>query len=128
MSSNSKLRESVESLLDLLEDEGMNEEILLIAAENRCHRESLHIDKKLEVLRKAKAALAEPLHNCDVGTVEEQTERYDEFCRTNFTPGDLCGDNCILCPLSPYYCKFQWAQLPYEGNESEADNENNEKK
>jgi DNA invertase Pin-like site-specific DNA recombinase len=73
----SKLREAVESLLDLLDDEAITEEILLIARENRCHRESLHIDKKLEVLRKAKAALAAPPRNCDL--YKSEPEAYQAY-------------------------------------------------
>lgn len=72
-----KLREAVESLLDLLDDEAITEEVLLIASENQCHRESLHIDKKLDVLRKAKAVLAEPLRNCDL--YDTEYEAWDAF-------------------------------------------------
>lgn len=71
----SKLREAVESLLDLLDDFAVTEEIVSIAHENQCHRELLHTDKTLAVLQKAKAALAEPVKNCEVGTAEEQVER-----------------------------------------------------
>lgn len=72
MNSNSKLREAVESLLDLLDDFAITEEIVLIAHEKQLYRETLHTDKTLEVLRKAKAALAAPLRNCDVFLAESE--------------------------------------------------------
>lgn len=66
-----KLREAVESLLDLLDDFAVTEEIVSIAHENQCHKELLHTDKTLAVLQKAKAALAEPIRNCGLYDSEE---------------------------------------------------------
>lgn len=74
MNSNSKLREAVESLLDLLDDFAITEEIVLIAHEKQLYRETLHTDKTLAVLRRAKAALAEPLRNCDVFESESEMQ------------------------------------------------------
>lgn len=88
MTSNSKLREAVESLLDLLDNAGMTEEILLISIKNRCYRESLHLDKALEVLRKAKDALAEPLRNCDVLAESEMQSAFIDYYNKTF---DLKG-------------------------------------
>lgn len=66
-------------------------------------------------------ALAEPLRNCDVGTAEEQTERFRKFCfaHTHKNGTDFrCHKNC---PAKNYiggwgipYCQLKWAQLPYE--------------
>lgn len=122
MNSNSKLREAVESLLDLLDDFAITEEIVLIAHEKQLYRETLHTDKTLAVLRKAKAALAEPPRNCDVGTVEDQYNRFVYSC----TSGKIPCRKSELCSCTN--CYAEWAQLSYEGNESEVDNENNEKK
>lgn len=111
MNSNSKLREAVESLLDLLDDMGVTEEIILIADKNRCHKESLHTDKALEVLRKAKDALAEPPRNCDVGTAEEQEERYFKLKKEYI-------DRVTYCPAvgqSWFPDSLYWAQMEYEG-------------
>lgn len=120
----SKLREAVESLLDLLDDMAIKEAILLIARENRCYRESLHIDKKLEVLRKAKAALDLPLRNCDVGTPDEQYARFKKWCENEFykRPIDaLTGEPCKSCPCYAVSangvdgCNYlRWANMPYE--------------
>ena len=71
-------------------------------------------------LDKAKAALAEPVRNCDVGTAEEQSDRFDKFCYSH--------DKCFRCPVksiwdSPHRqkqlreiirCEIIWAQMPYE--------------
>lgn len=48
-------------------------------------------------------ALAAPARNCDVGTAEEQAERYGRY-RDQFVYGGL---NCERCPCF-------WAQLPDE--------------
>ncbi len=63
-------------------------------------------------LDKAKAALAKPPRNCDVGTPEEQSARFDNHCRKHM--------GCLTCPLRekdggvPKHCEFAWAQTPYE--------------
>lgn len=64
-------------------------------------------------LDKAKATLAEPIRNCDVGTAEEQSARFDAHCRRHI--------GCFTCPLRekdggvPKHCEFAWSQMPYEG-------------
>ena len=72
---------------------------------NRVHLEAL--------LNMAKAALAEPARNCDVGTEEEQAQRFNDFCRIG--EKSYCSD----CPLWDsgtigHYCELRWAQMPYE--------------
>jgi hypothetical protein len=63
------------------------------------------------------AALSEPLRNCDVGTAEEQTVRFDEFCRKNSDRNCLCLQTC---PCKMYdeglesKCEIYWSQLPYK--------------
>lgn len=63
-------------------------------------------------LKQARAALAEPLRNCDVGTAEEQAERFKAFC--NSYPL-MCG-GCPLKDVGSVYgdCVIHWAQMPYE--------------
>ncbi len=55
------------------------------------------------------AALAAPSRNCDVGTAEEQEERFDEFCSSHFK-------HCSKCPLFDKFrfCQSAWMQMPYE--------------
>ena len=63
-------------------------------------------------LDKAKAALAKPPRNCDIGTPEEQSARFDAHCGKNM--------GCLTCPLRekdgcvPKHCELAWAQMPYE--------------
>ncbi len=57
---------------------------------------------------KARAALAKPPRNCDVGTAEERAQRLNEWCS---------GRHCVNCQFKggwPDECKLRWAQMPYE--------------
>ena len=65
-----------------------------------------------KALDKAKAALAVPPRNCDVGTDEEQSRRYEELCDRH-----TCGSRCSAsgCPMYEHDCSpFAWGQMPYE--------------
>ena len=69
-------------------------------------------EEMAKALDKAKAALAEPPRNCDVGTDEEQSRRYEELCYRH-----TCGSRCSAsgCPMYEYDCSpFAWGQMPYE--------------
>ena len=58
------------------------------------------------------ATLAAPPRNCDVGTDEEQSRRYEELCDRH-----TCGSRCSAsgCPMYEYDCSpFAWGQMPYE--------------
>ena len=60
-----------------------------------------------------KPALAAPPRNCDVGTDEEQSRRYEELCDRH-----TCGSRCSAsgCPMYEHDCSpFAWEQMPYEG-------------
>lgn len=64
-----------------------------------------------------KDALSSPPRNCDVGTADEQAERYEKLCDSH-----TCGSRCSgsNCPLYDYDCSpFAWAQMPYDGGEVE---------
>lgn len=69
--------------------------------------------KGVKPLKDAKAALAKPPRNCDVGTTEqEQVVRFNAFCKED------C-DRCSACPKATRYgietpCYLIWAQMPYE--------------
>ena len=56
------------------------------------------------------AALSAPPRNCDVGTAEEQLERFMAFCK-NYP-------RCLKCPCCGIVingrCEFAWAQMPYK--------------
>lgn len=50
--------------------------------------------------------------NCDVGTAEEQSRRYEELCDSH-TCGSICSASG--CPMYDYDCSpFAWEQMPYE--------------
>ena len=62
------------------------------------------------------AALAEPLRNCEVGTEEEQAERFYSFCK-KFQSGiqGMCSSECPCkecCDMC--HCLIKWSQMPYE--------------
>ena len=60
----------------------------------------------------ARCALSAHPRNCDVGTPEEQSARFDAHCRKHM--------GCLTCPLRekdggvPKHCEFAWSQMPYE--------------
>ena len=62
------------------------------------------------------SALAEPPRNCDVGTAEEQAERFYSFCK-KFQSGiqGMCSPQCpcIGC-RGMCHCLTKWEQMPYE--------------
>lgn len=67
-------------------------------------------EEMANALDKAKAALAEPVRNCEVGTTEEQSRRFLKYC--------VKQDCEKTCPFrdckNSHECAFAWAQMPYE--------------
>lgn len=60
-------------------------------------------EEMAEALDKAKAALAEPPRNCDIGNALEQVSRHMIWCK--------CGGECaVSCKM----CFAKWAQMPNE--------------
>lgn len=57
-----------------------------------------------------------PPRNCDVGTTEEQSQRFDEFCDAHKYVGDDGANWCSrTCPCyNDINCGVNWAQMPYE--------------
>ncbi len=73
---------------------------------------SIDAHAALEVVEKA---LSAPPRNCDVGTADEQAQRFYIFCESNSSgirgmcsPICLCIDCCDNCR-----CLCKWAQMPY---------------
>ena len=62
------------------------------------------------------AAVAAPARNCDVGTAEEQSQRFDTFCDAHKYVGDDGANWCSrTCPCyNDINCGVNWAQMPYE--------------
>ena len=67
------------------------------------------------VYTKAKNALAAPVKNCEVGTVEEQFARFRKFCKKDSMDSFESTAYCAYeCPCGNNYdCKLAWAQMPY---------------
>lgn len=65
-----------------------------------------------EIVDVCRAALAAPARNCDVGTKEEQKERFKAFCEER---------DCYKCPFYRNSdCPLEWALAPFakaEGGE-----------
>jgi hypothetical protein len=71
-------------------------------------------DDAKECLEVVDAALAEPVLNCEVGTMAEQSKRHEEYCKAHTTNG-----RCVKCPLWQMRllginCAVAWSQMPYE--------------
>ena len=68
----------------------------------------------------AKAALSAQPRNCDVGTADEQSDRFDKFCYSH--------SKCHKCPVKSIWnsqhrqkqlreiirCEIIWSQMPYD--------------
>ena len=76
-----------------------------------------------EIYKQVIDVLKEPLRNCEVGTAEEQTKRFREFCSAHkYVSSDfstICrGFGKNRCPFSSARtksgCEFAWSQMPYE--------------
>ena len=64
-------------------------------------------------------ALSAPPRNCDIGTAEEQAERYGRHC-DKFALGGMHCETCPCCGKIPFgRCEFAWAQMPYEKGSAE---------
>ena len=88
-----------------------------------CHATDAHVLGYLNQIEGwAKTALAEPVKNCEVGTVAEQAERMDMFCNSHGHGFD--GQKCYACEncklISIDRCELAWAQMPYEAEEGGA--------
>ena len=82
-------------------------EALEIAEYLRCAKGLFNESKQMTT------ALSAPPRNCDVGTTDEQVERFQWFCDTR--PCDGCTlKNKVNETLD---CAIHWAQMPYEEGE-----------
>ena len=61
-----------------------------------------------------KSAISAPTRNCDVGTVEEQLDRYGLFCQ-NKCPTCENRFSCHICgERYRMKCMVAWSQMPYK--------------
>lgn len=72
----------------------------------------------------ARAALAAPPRQCDVGTASEQRSRFEKFCNSHSweeIDGTHCRSSCPLYHGEASRCEdFEWAQMPYTEQEEGA--------
>ena len=70
-----------------------------------------------KVVGEMKAALSAPPRNCDVGTAEEQAERFYAFCGYHRFQSGIKGMCPSLCPCircrDMCNCIATWEQMPY---------------
>lgn len=71
---------------------------------------------KESTIEAVKQALAAPRRNCDVGTAEEQAQRFYKFCMANSSAiVGMCDSQCpCLDSGDKCHCLTIWAQLLYE--------------
>lgn len=63
-----------------------------------------------DIIAIVQESVAEPVRNCDVGTAEEQEERYIKLKREHV-------DKLLRCPAQGYSFfpdSLYWSQMPYE--------------
>ena len=100
----------------------------LVLKSGMFHREHLE-----QIVKKCENAVSLPLRNCDVGTIKDQTSRFDAFCESHMKHyKDMFGDgldgwDCKKdCPVGRMIdsdhavadrCQLAWAQQQYRENE-----------
>ena len=95
METNNKLREALTKILNL----------------TNSLDEDCAVDP-VEIRDIAKDALAEPVKNCEVGTVAEQAERFEEYCESEVCKRNRCKSRAKALCIER--CALEWAQMPYE--------------
>lgn len=103
MQTNSKLREALSDATGLLES--------ILEAFSK-GTGGPYMSDVAEAIDNARAALAEPVRNCDVGTAKRPAKRFECFCTRHGCR--IGGAPANKCPLDPDACEFSWAQMPYE--------------
>lgn len=114
--SNEALREALDGVTGILEE--------ILDAFERGTGGVLKSDIR-EAIKTARAALALPRRQCDVGTFGEQYNRYAEFCEQHYR--EYSVGKCEKCPFAEPTCKFAWAQLPYDKQPNNGNNEEQSK-
>ena len=103
----SKLREAVKAVVDVGYPHNFQKEAPQIRG--YCYDITRAIDKRF-------AALSAPRRNCDVGTAEEQAQRFYNYCKKQ-DKACCIGRSSGSCPIFKGYkvdCAIVWAQLPYK--------------
>ena len=88
-------------------------DIIRTAMGEGCIRPCHVYDAVDELICRIQALENRPKRNCDVGTEEEQGERFSAYCRTHKHP----ESECLPCPIfgkTGGHCELAWAQMPHE--------------
>lgn len=111
MEMNNKLREAVVEIIDYLEP---IRKWTMPSKENRTRLTTLFavVDT---VYTKAKNALAEPVKNCEVGTVDDWLARFSVVCER--CSGSDC-DHRLFKDEEVFDCFARWLQMPYKEGEN----------
>lgn len=102
MQTNNKLREALETLVDVVD--AWKDHLPPVIRDGELAR----------AIKKAEAALAEPVKNYEVGTAEEQEERFRNYCWNHSSRDKNMECQCPIDAEGKAGCKLRWAQLPYE--------------
>ena len=115
METNNKLREALDDATGLLES---------ISEAFSRGTGGVYMSDVAEAIDNARAALSVPLRNCEVGTAEEQAERYrnfaDRYVPCAYRGYARCAEDCpVNIKLTQegcgeLLCQLEWAQMPYE--------------
>lgn len=129
METNNKLREALVCLRDAARE--FNHQILNskyngILDKYTCEKQGFSAALKVVgAIVNANYAIAAPARNCDIGTAQEQAERFENFCLKHIgCAEETGGKHCVGCPLekasenTTQKCELYWAQLPYESEEA----------
>ena len=90
-------------------------QIIRIAMGEGCIRPCHVFDAVDELICRVESLEGRTMRNCDVGTPEEQGERFIDYCCSTCD-----GSNCKHGTYREdeiYKCAIKWAQTPYEANE-----------
>jgi hypothetical protein len=89
---------------------------VLVQYDHMWHPHTLNLAREVCDRMNKEVEVGKPSRNCDVGTVDEQSERFKAFCRAY--------PLCKRCPLkdagSTYGdCTIYWSHMPYKSEETE---------
>ena len=98
-----------------------NTDLLDIAEDIAPKLHPSHSFVAVQIRKIVRAALAKTPRQCDVGTPDEQSERFENFCLKHIGCAEETGGrHCVGCPLEKasknitQKCELYWAQMPYE--------------
>ena len=108
MNNYEQMREACQKMLDLLMLRGDGKSWCVLTW-----------DEFNESKKMLRAALSAPARQCDVGTAEEQTSRFNAFCMEHHCESDAARCKC-KSETGRARCELAWAQMPYEAEEGGA--------